>query len=96
MTMDIFWPSWRSLGSNWLSVGVSWGVLGRVLGSCLCRLGSFQVALAMKMSSKVLQADIAETCVNTSVLRGLRGWRLPRSRQNGILDVLVAQYGCLE
>ena len=100
MTVDAFWQIWGSLGRNWLSVVVSWGGPWAGLGLVLEPVDSFWDALAIKRSSKVLQgshlADIVETYENSSVFIGFRGWGLPRSHQNGILDTLVAQLGCLE
>ena len=100
MTVDAFWQIWGSLGRNWLSVVVSWGGPWAGLGVMLEPVG---IILGCLGHRKVVQSapgchlpDIVETYENISVLRGLRCWRLPRSRQNGILDTLVAQLGCLE
>ena len=98
--MDAFWPIWGSLGRNWLSVVVSWGGPWADLGVMLEPVG---IILGCLGHQKVVQsapgcnlADIVETYENCSVFIGFRGWGLPRSRQNGILDTLVAQLGCLE
>ena len=98
--MDAFWPSWGSLGSNWLSVAVSWGDPWAGLGVVLEPVG---VILRCLGHQKVVQsvpgyhiADIIETYESSSVFIGFRGWRLPSLGQNGILDAMGAQCGCLD
>ena len=81
--------SWGVLGGPWAGLGLMLEPVGIVSG-CLGHQKDVQSAPGCHL------ADIVETYENTSVLRGLRGWRLPGSRQNGILDTLVAQLGCLE
>ena len=104
------WRPWADYGHSLaklevlgLQLAVSWGVLGDpwaglelvfepvgVISGCLGHQNVVQSVPGCHL------ADIVETYENSSVFIGLRGWRLPRSRQNGILDTLVAQYGCLE
>ena len=81
--------SWGVLEAPWAGLGLVLEPVGVILG-CLGHQKVVQSAPGCHL------ADIVETYENNSVLRGLRGWRLPGSRQNGILDTLVAQYGCLE
>ena len=81
--------SWGVLEVSWAGLGLMLEPVGIILG-CLGRQKVVQSAPGCNL------ADIVETYENSSVFIGLRGWRLPRSRQNGILDTLVAQLGCLE
>ena len=81
--------SWDDLEAPWVGLGLMLAPVGTISG-CLGRQKVVQSAPRCNLT------DIVETLENSSVFIGLRGWRLPRSRQNGILDTLVAQYGCLE
>ena len=81
--------SWGVLGGPWAGLGLMLEPVGVILG-CLGHQNVVQSAPGCYL------ADIVETYENNSVFIGLRGWRLPSSRQNCILDAMGAQLGCLD
>ena len=110
MPLGSSWRPWADylhilthLGVLGLHLAVSWGALEAPWAGLWLMLEPVGVILGCLGHQKVVQsapgchlANIVETYENSSVFIGLRGWRLPRSRQNGILDTLVAQLGCLD
>ena len=75
---------------------VPWAGLGLILEPVGIILGCLGHQKVVQSAPGCHSANIVETYENSSVFIGLRGWRLPRSRQNGILDTLVAPLGCLD
>ena len=92
-----------NLGVPGLQLAVSCGVLEVPWAGLGLMLEPVGIILGCLGHQKVVQsapgchlADIVETYESTSGFIGLRGWRLPSSRQNAILDAMGAQLGCLD
>ena len=90
------------LGSTLMPLVLTWGVLGapwELLGLILESLGSILGGLGRPKAAQSgpgrRSLDIAKTYENRRVFKGLRGWRLPRWHQSGILGAWIAHLGCL-